>query len=65
MNAGHPAVNYRELFENIRTVAIVGYSDNPERAGHFVAHYLKKQGYDVLSPDAIEHLTELSRYVSS
>jgi 2-isopropylmalate synthase len=24
---------------------------------------LKKQGYEVLSPDAIEHLTELSRYV--
>ena len=42
-------VDFRQLFKEIRTIAVVGYSDNPERAGHYVAHYLKDAGYDVLA----------------
>lgn len=42
-------MDYAALFAEIRTVAVVGYSDNPKRAGHFVAHYLKDAGYSVLA----------------
>jgi uncharacterized protein len=43
------AVDFAQLFKEIRTIAVVGYSDNPERAGHFVAHYAADQGYIVLA----------------
>jgi predicted CoA-binding protein len=42
-------VDFKQLFNEIKTIAIVGYSDNPERAGHYVAHYLKDAGYQVLA----------------
>lgn len=42
-------VDLKKFFAEIRTVAVVGYSDNPERAGHYVAHYLADQGYEVLA----------------
>jgi uncharacterized protein len=42
-------MDYRQLFAAIRTVAVVGYSDNPERAGHFVSHYLADHGYEVIA----------------
>jgi predicted CoA-binding protein len=42
-------LDYRQLFAEIRSVAAVGYSDNPERAGHFVPQYLRNQGYEVIA----------------
>jgi predicted CoA-binding protein len=42
-------VDFKQLFQEISTIAVVGYSDKPERAGHYVAHYLKDAGYDVLA----------------
>lgn len=42
-------VDYKQLFSEIKTIAVVGYSDNPERAGHYVAHYLAGQGYRIIA----------------
>ena len=36
------------ILETTRTVAIVGMSDNPERASHEVAHYLQAGGYRII-----------------
>jgi predicted CoA-binding protein len=42
-------VDFKQLFREIKTIAVVGYSDKAERAGHYVAHYLKDAGYNVLA----------------
>lgn len=42
-------VDFAKLFAEIKTVAVVGYSDNPDRAGHYVAQYLAAQGYRVIA----------------
>jgi predicted CoA-binding protein len=47
--SGTGEVDFARLFKEIKTIAVVGYSDNPERAGHFVAHYLADHGYEVLA----------------
>jgi hypothetical protein len=48
--AAEPApVDYKKLFTEIKTIAVVGYSDNPERAGHYVAQYLASQGYNIIA----------------
>jgi len=39
----------KAFFAEIRTIAVVGYSDNPERAGHYVAHHLAESGYEVIA----------------
>jgi predicted CoA-binding protein len=39
----------KKFFAEIRTIAVVGYSDNSERAGHYVSHYLVDQGYEVMA----------------
>lgn len=39
--------NLKQFFADISTVAVVGYSDKPERAGHYVAQYLLEQGYKI------------------
>jgi predicted CoA-binding protein len=49
MDTQASAIDYPQLFRTARTWAIVGYSDNPERAGHFVPQYLKRAGYRVLA----------------
>jgi predicted CoA-binding protein len=36
-----------KLLESVRSVAVVGISDNPERASHGIAAYLRKQGYTI------------------
>ncbi|MFI5418005.1 MAG: CoA-binding protein [Candidatus Lutacidiplasmatales archaeon] len=38
----------RELLGRIRTIAVVGLSDKPERDSNEVARYLKAQGYRVI-----------------
>jgi uncharacterized protein len=53
MSTDHSKANreldFGRLFAEIKTVAVIGYSEKPERAGHFVAHYLKDHGYEVIA----------------
>ncbi|MDQ6767949.1 MAG: CoA-binding protein [Candidatus Eremiobacteraeota bacterium] len=37
----------RELLDRVKTVAIVGASENPARASYFVLRYLRTHGYEV------------------
>lgn len=37
-----------EILRNYKTVAVVGLSDNPERASYRVASYLKEHGYQIV-----------------
>jgi predicted CoA-binding protein len=38
----------KQIFETCRTIAVVGCSPNPERAGNYVARYLQERGYRVI-----------------
>lgn len=51
-----------DILKQIRTVAVVGLSDNPERPSHTVAKYLKEQGYHIIpvNPQIKEVLGEIS-----
>ncbi|MBV8845172.1 MAG: CoA-binding protein [Bryobacterales bacterium] len=40
--------NIAELFQNTRTIAVVGLSSNPMRASNGVAEYLKRAGYRII-----------------
>lgn len=46
-NSGN--LDFGQIFNEIKTIAVIGYSDNPERPGHYVAHYLSEQGFEVLA----------------
>ena len=48
------------IVEEARTVAVVGLSDDPEKASHEVGEYLKEQGYHVIpvNPNEEEVLGE-------
>ena len=37
----------REVFEQYRTIAVVGLSKQPEKPSHFVPRYLQKEGYKI------------------
>lgn len=37
-----------KILENTRTIAVVGFSSQPDKAGHYVPAYLKGQGYHIL-----------------
>ncbi len=37
-----------QLLKDSKTVAVVGLSDNPQRASHRIGDYLQKQGYRVV-----------------
>jgi len=37
----------RALLQGARTIAVVGWSDKPDRSSHGIAGYLHAQGYDV------------------
>jgi predicted CoA-binding protein len=52
--------NLKRLFETVRTIAVVGCSPRPERAGHYVAKYLQDLGYRIIpvNPNASEILGE-------
>lgn len=43
-----PPIDFQQFFAEIKNIAVVGYSDKPERAGFFVAHYMLEQGYQVV-----------------
>ncbi|MEA2516271.1 MAG: uncharacterized protein QOG16_109 [Actinomycetota bacterium] len=38
----------RRIFEDSQTIAVVGASPNPDRAGHYIPAYLKSKGYRVI-----------------
>lgn len=41
--------DFAALFAQVKTIAVVGYSDNPQRAGHFVPAYLRQQGFNIIA----------------
>lgn len=52
----------QQILNRSKTIAIVGLSDNPLRASHFVGFYLQRHGYRVVpvNPRAPEILGETS-----
>lgn len=38
----------RQILHNVHTIAVVGISDKPARAGFYVPDYLKNQGYMIV-----------------
>lgn len=50
----------REILENNKVVAIVGYSTNEEKGAHYVPKFLKEQGYKIVpvNPTVTEGLGE-------
>jgi len=53
MECEFPSVNsnqdeIREIFENTKTIAIIGCSPNPEKASNLVANYLKNVGFKIV-----------------
>jgi predicted CoA-binding protein len=36
-----------KILEETRTIAVVGFSSNPQKAGYYVPAYLKRQGYTI------------------
>ncbi len=38
----------KDIFKACKTIAVVGCSPRPERAGNYVARFLQKQGYRVI-----------------
>lgn len=37
----------RELLQNARVIAVVGFSDNPQRTSHRIGRFLQRAGYTV------------------
>jgi predicted CoA-binding protein len=37
-----------EILDNVKTIAVVGLSDNPARASHGVTAYMQSQGYRII-----------------
>lgn len=49
-HAGETAgIDFRQVIKEIKTIAVVGYSDNPERAGHYVPRYMAEHGYEIIA----------------
>lgn len=38
----------KRIFEESKTIAVVGASIHPHRAGHYIPRYLKQQGYKIV-----------------
>ena len=41
-------MNYKEIFENCKTIAVVGMSIYPYKAAHSVPLFMKKNGYNII-----------------
>ncbi len=41
-------MNYADFFKNIKTIAVVGLSDNPQRPSFQVAKFLMEKGFRVI-----------------
>ena len=52
----------RELLTRVKTIAVVGLSDNPMRPSHGVSAYMQQQGYKIIpvNPQIAEALGEKS-----
>jgi len=50
----------RKILDEARTIAVVGFSSNPAKAGYYVPAYLQKQGYRIIpvNPNLSEGLGE-------
>jgi len=53
MECEFPSINstsdeIRNIFENTKTIAILGLSPDPSKASHRVAKYLKEQGFTIV-----------------
>ena len=53
MECEFPSVNsnrdeIKDIFENTKTIAIIGCSPNPEKASNLVANYLKDAGFRIV-----------------
>jgi uncharacterized protein len=50
----------RELLSRVKTIAVVGLSDNPMRPSHGVSAYMQRQGYKIIpvNPQIAEALGE-------
>jgi len=53
MECEFPTINsnkeeMREIFESVKTIAVLGLSPNPEKASHKVAAYLQEVGYKII-----------------
>jgi predicted CoA-binding protein len=46
-NLNHDPDGVRELLKNVKTIAVVGYSDRPDRPSYQIAQFLQRRGYDV------------------
>jgi len=53
-------LNFKDLFNHVNTIAIVGLSDNPDRPSYEIAAYLQSQGFKIIpvNPNATEILGE-------
>ncbi len=47
-----------KIMKESKTIAVVGFSSNPQKAGYYVPAYLKRQGYEIfaVNPNAAEGL---------
>lgn len=53
----------RQLLERARTIAVIGYSDRPDRPSHDITHALIRFGYDVYPVNpTVASTTELRVY---
>lgn len=61
-DANPPEEEVREILSTLRTVAIIGLSNNPERDSHRVGAYLQEHGYRIVpvNPSVPEILGERS-----
>lgn len=50
----------KKILEETRTIAVVGFSDDPDKAGYFVPEHLQKVGYRIIpvNPNLTEGLGE-------
>jgi predicted CoA-binding protein len=60
MSEAHDPGEVRRLLEGAHTIAVVGLSERPDRASHYVAAYLREHGYRIIpvNPNVSEVLGE-------
>jgi predicted CoA-binding protein len=45
----HPSEDeFRRIYGEVKTIAVVGASDNPRKAAHGIPAYLKREGYRII-----------------
>ena len=55
-----------KIMEESKTIAVVGFSSNPQKAGYYVPAYLKRQGYTIyaVNPNVVEGLDSDPAYTT-